>query len=621
MRKSLLLAFLMTVAIGLNAQEDTRYLGEYVVTATRNETPIVKSGKTIYKITAEEIRKLPGRTVADLLNSMPGIHIDGAFGTPGTNLSYNIRGGRNRHTLILIDGLPISDPSAISNDYDLRLLDANIVESIEVLKGGASTQYGTGAAAGVINITLKEPSTPKPELTLSQQVGSFNMLNTNALVQGRKFNFGYLASFNIGVTEGISAAEDNDPTTVFDNDGVFNYSGRLKLSMDDENGGNRSLNLSYDRYESDYDDGAFTDANNIFTLNQLNIGFKNTFVTPKGTTTLSTSFNRMEREFESRFPSESQGNLFQFETIRKRNPNSWLNYDYGLLGQYYFFKTDDDNPETLNTGVYINGSAVVNDELTINGGLRYTIYNRSLKFNKLVYNFNPVYTQDLGNNIILKLFGSYSTAFVAPTLFQIGAPGFGNGSLDAEETASLEFGTSLYLGNTLTVNLEYFDREEENAIDFVSLFDINGNWIGGTYDNIAGTREISGIELDLEWQVNSSFQVSGHFTDYKFGDPTQFYRIPDQKYGMKANYSFNERTNIQVNFTHFGERQAAIFSDPFLVTLDGYDLVDLSFSHQFEDSDIVLSGAINNLFDEDFVGIYGFATRPINFTIRLSAKF
>ena len=133
----MLMAF-VTVSI---AQEEVRDLGKVVVTDTRFETPIEKSGKVIYKITADQITNLPGRTVADLLNTLPGINVDGAFGTPGTNLDYSLRGGRNRHTLILIDGLPINDPSSISNDYDLRLINARDIEFIEVLKGGASTLF------------------------------------------------------------------------------------------------------------------------------------------------------------------------------------------------------------------------------------------------------------------------------------------------------------------------------------------------------------------------------------------------------------------------------------------------------------------------------------------------
>ena len=193
-RVSLALMVLISTMMGLNAQEEVRNLGEYVVTGNKYAVPIEKSGKVIYKITKEDIQRSNGQTVAQLINSLPGINVDGVFGAPGSNLSYNLRGGRNRHTLILIDGLPINDPSSIANDYDLRLLNASSVEYIEVLKGGASTLYGTGAASGVINIKLKEANSEDAPITLSQNVGSFQSANTNADFQGATGKWKYLAS-------------------------------------------------------------------------------------------------------------------------------------------------------------------------------------------------------------------------------------------------------------------------------------------------------------------------------------------------------------------------------------------------------------------------------------------
>ena len=88
---SLLMLLISTFAMA-QEEEQARDLGRVVVSGNRFQTPIEKSGRIIYKVTAAEIEKTAGRTVADILNTMPGINIDGAYGTPGTNLSYNIRG-------------------------------------------------------------------------------------------------------------------------------------------------------------------------------------------------------------------------------------------------------------------------------------------------------------------------------------------------------------------------------------------------------------------------------------------------------------------------------------------------------------------------------------------------
>src|SRR5574339_1273066 len=164
MRKKITATLLgLTWCMVVHAQDSlkTTLLQEVVTTGTKFDVPVEKSGKTIFKLSARQLSANAGKTLADLLNEVPGIQTDGNFGSPGTNISYFVRGGRNRNTLILIDGVPLNDPSAINAEYDLRYIPVSQIESIEVLKGGLSTLYGTGAAAGVIDIKLKNPdSTP-----------------------------------------------------------------------------------------------------------------------------------------------------------------------------------------------------------------------------------------------------------------------------------------------------------------------------------------------------------------------------------------------------------------------------------------------------------------------------
>ncbi len=618
--KGTLVCILMSLGFVSLAQEqsDTTDLGSVVVTGTRFETPIEKSGKVIYKLTADQIRKTPGATVADLLNQLPGINIDGAFGTPGTNLDYNLRGGRNRHTLILVDGLPINDPSSISNGYDLRLLNSATVEYIEVLKGGASTLYGTGAAAGVINIKLKEGTSKDPEVTLTQTIGSFRTANTNADVQGKTGNLSYLGGAAYAISRGISAAEDNNPAVEFGEDGFERYSGRTRLNYDFSDNFRLGANLSYERVRSDFDGGAFFDADNEFSITQVSYGLNPQLNYTKGKAQLKLNFNRVKREFISAFPSSALGKNLQADLTNEFFFNDRIKAIAGVQYQGYQFQTRSGEPDATNLDPYLNFSADLTDALTFNAGVR--LNNHSEYGSNFVYSINPSYLFQLGGENKLKLFGSYSTAFVAPSLFQLFADNFGNTALEAEETESLEFGLSIYLSDELTFNMEYFDRTEENAIDFVSIFDNGGNFIGGGYQNITGKRKIDGIETDLDWKATDALSFQAHFAKYTFGTESQFYRIPDVKYGLNVGYSITPETRVGVKYTHFGERNAAIFSAPFLVKLDSYDLVDFSISHEMFDGDLVLSGTINNLFDEDYVGVYGFSTRPTNFTIGASAK-
>jgi len=615
---SIIMLLISTIVIA-QEEEQKQDLGQVVVTGNRFETPIEKSGKVIYKLTAADIEKTAGRTVADLLNTLPGINIDGAFGTPGTNLSYNIRGGRNRHTLILIDGLPINDPSSISNDYDLRLINAKEIEYIEVLKGGASTMYGTNAAAGVINIKLKESRSETPEVTLSQEIGSFKSMNTNADVQGRVGSLGYLVGASVSLSEGISAADSGDPNIEFENDGFSRYTARTRLTYDFSDAFSLSGNLSYEDFNSDYDGGAFFDQDNQFEITQTSFGLNPKFNYDGGTLQLKFNYNRIRREFISAFPSVSKGENLQADLSNSYVFGDNIKTIIGVQVQDFSFTQDDGEPSQSNVDPYVHVSWDVVGGLTLNGGLR--LNNNSEYGSNFVYSINPSYLFDLGNDTRLKVFGSYSTAFVTPSLFQLFSSLYGNAALEPEETESIEGGISLYLSDKLTVNAEYFDRQETNAIDFVSIFDDGGNFIGGEYRNVEGTREINGIELDLTYTPSENLRLTANYADYTFGDPSQFYRIPSQKFGATAQYTLKTGTNLGLIYNHFGERQAAIFSDPFLVTLESYGVLDFTVSHELFDGNLIFNGAVYNVLDEDFVGVYGFSTRPVNFMVGLTAKF
>ncbi|WP_372975555.1 TonB-dependent receptor, partial [Muriicola sp.] len=130
-------------------------LDEVVVSDTRFPIRRENSGKTVIRIGPEELALNQGRSLPELINTKSGIEISGSRGRAGEVLGAFVRGGRGRQLIVLIDGLRVSDPSSFSQEYDLRLLPLENIESIEIIKGANSTLYGANAATAVINITTK----------------------------------------------------------------------------------------------------------------------------------------------------------------------------------------------------------------------------------------------------------------------------------------------------------------------------------------------------------------------------------------------------------------------------------------------------------------------------------
>ncbi|MFV7878478.1 TonB-dependent receptor, partial [Enterococcus faecium] len=138
-------------------------------------------------ISKEQLERQPGKTIAQVLNESAGITIAGALNNAGTNQSVFMRGAASGRTLILLDGIPVNDPSQINNEFDLNLFSINDVERIEVCRGAQSTIYGSDAVAGVINIITTKQGVTKPfNVKLTSTAGNLATFKNNIQLYGKK---------------------------------------------------------------------------------------------------------------------------------------------------------------------------------------------------------------------------------------------------------------------------------------------------------------------------------------------------------------------------------------------------------------------------------------------------
>ena len=219
-------------------KEKIETLEEVVVIATKFSLKKENTGKVINTITQKQLQQNAGKSVIEILNTIAGIDVRGVNTNPTEPRSINVRGGRSRQVLVLIDGVPVTDQSAINQEFDLRLVAVNQIESIEILKGGSSTLYGSGAATAVINIILKKASNDTISGSFETSVGTNNTaaasesglydLNQNVNINGTLGDFKFLASFSLTGVDGMSSAKSKT-NSVFENDDFYSKNGLLKL--------------------------------------------------------------------------------------------------------------------------------------------------------------------------------------------------------------------------------------------------------------------------------------------------------------------------------------------------------------------------------------------------------
>ncbi len=134
-----------------------------VVTAERTVQPASESIASTTVVTARQIKEQGAQTVADVLRLVPGVTLRQS-GDMGSRATVFVRGTKSNQVLVLLDGERISSPAFIATD--LSKLPIADVSRVEVLRGPASSLYGSEAIGGVINIITKKLSGSTGDLTL-----------------------------------------------------------------------------------------------------------------------------------------------------------------------------------------------------------------------------------------------------------------------------------------------------------------------------------------------------------------------------------------------------------------------------------------------------------------------
>ncbi|HQE34125.1 MAG TPA: TonB-dependent receptor plug domain-containing protein [Flavobacterium alvei] len=613
-------------------------LDEVVISDSKFALAKEKSGKIITKITSEDLKMKEGQSVAAILNSVAGVEINGSQSAAGKNLGYYIRGGKSNQVLILIDGIPVTDASGISFEYDLRLLPAEQVESIEIMKGASSTLYGTGAATGLINIRLKKAGKKAIQGSGYWNLGTYNTASTSKTnpqdynqgfsVNGNINKVNYFASLNSTETTGMSQIAEPNENIKYEADRFsrINYLGKIGYKPTNK------LNLdffgNYDKINNDYDGGFDnTGANDVIQNHskseQFRFGFLPKYKYNRGEFVLNSSFNKMVRSYDELDSYSGTVGLSQYES-RSVNVDAYNKYEIAKSlflvagAQYQFHDMNSATPyggvakenakfnmiDPYVTGVYTSGFG-----LNVNAGVRWNIHSEY--GNQVVYNLNPSYDFKA---FPLKVLASYSTAFVTPSLYQLYSP-YGNTALTPEKntTAEAGFETNL-LDKKIKFSTVGFYREQTDFIGFSSAY---------KYINIEGTNKAKGVETEITLALSQKLKWISNYT-FTQVDKALDRLIPKHKVNSSLDYQIFTRTTFNVNYQYVDGRNDAFFDGNTFgtqnVVLGSYQLVNASLNYELIKNRLSLFGAATNLLNEEFFENVGYNTLGRNFKLGLNIK-
>lgn len=631
--KVLVAIFGIATTLGIAQQSDSlniQKLDEVVITDSKFKLKRENSGKVITKITQEDLKQRQGQSIAEIIATTAGIEINGVRSNAGQNLSYFVRGGRNRQVLILIDGVQVTDPSQIANDYDLRLLNADQVESIEILKGASSTLYGSGAATAVINITLKKASKNAFNVSVNSAIGTnqaedesdyiLEDFRNSVAVSGTANKLTYRASFGHQFTDGLSAIAVGEESDAFSA-----VNGKLNLGYTFSDKFKLGVYGSFDNYDADFDDSfGMLDADNVSETDQYRLGLNSEFNYGKGNVVVNASYNDVEREIMSSFPSQFNAQSIVVDAYNRYNFNDKF---YTVLGVNAQENTMESfsipfgatsleqaiDPEEANFTIidpYANVVFVSDFGLSVNAGVR--LNNHSEYGSHVVYSVNPSYKKDVSFGYVKGL-ASYSTAFITPSLFQLFEPSFGNPDLEPEENATIEVGAEVGIEDKGTFSLVYFTRDEDNFVDFVDT----GNFIF-QYQNSNQSFTASGFEFVGNYKFSKSFSVNANATYTKVDEDLNL-RIPELKINTRLDYQVCDATLLSLSYQFNDERNDTFFNnDTFMsdtIVLDSFNILDFYVSHKLLNNKMTVFANVSNILNEEYQELFGFTTRGRNVTL------
>lgn len=143
-----------TKEINFQLEEDALNLDEVVVTADRNAVNRTEASVIVNTITPKVFATTQSVTLSEGLNFSPGLRMENNCQNCGFS-QVRMNGMEGAYSQILINGRPIF--SSLAGVYGLELIPSNMIERVEVIRGGGSALYGSNAIAGTINLILKDP--------------------------------------------------------------------------------------------------------------------------------------------------------------------------------------------------------------------------------------------------------------------------------------------------------------------------------------------------------------------------------------------------------------------------------------------------------------------------------
>lgn len=622
------LLFATQAFAGPTADSSDTSLHEVVVVATRTPVPLSKIGSSVTVLTAKDIQRSQATVVSDLLEQTPGITVarDGGIGQP---TSVFIRGADSDQTVVVIDGVKMTDPSLPGGGFDFEDLLIGDISRIEILRGAESTLYGSDAIGGVIDIVTADP-TQKSQGSATLEGGAHGTGYGSANLGGVSGGLLWRAAGSYYGTSGIPCFDQylggrrDCASQIGDGAGQIRYDVTPDVQLD-LRGYLVSSRTDFDGYDTP--SGSFGDDSEYGKVQQ-GIGYAGlNWWSPDRSLTnrLSVQYTGSEtREYDPNAPANygypTAETFYGFgRNVREEYQGTWRFSDagqivFGAQNEHSTINTVSPFSPFLGAGVivdsgYVQAQYQVLQGLTLTAGGRYDHHD--------VYGghgtgqFAAAWALPDESTVLRASFGQ---GFKAPALYQLYS-NYGNRALEPEVADSWDAGLERHaLRNRLVTSVTYFQRSSRDLIGFFDCTTpspLCASEPFGYYANIARSFA-RGIEFAGSLKASEALSFTANYTwtdteDTSPGSPTygnELPRRPADAANATVNYLWPLRLNTALALRYSGPS----FDDAAnTIRLGGYVLLDFRTSLPLNDH-LQIYARVENLTDRHYEVAYQYGT-------------
>ncbi len=565
-------------------------------------------------------------------------------GGHGTASAIQLRGMPKRYSTVYIDGVKMSDPSNVSNDFDFNNILTSQISRVEILKGNQSSVYGSGAIGGTIHITTKKGK-PGFHKDFNYLTGSKGTHNLSTSISGGADYKRYFIGFERFQTEGISQMMHNDEKDRYRNNSLianYNYEFLDKFELS-SNYRIADTYLQYDatcvsnrfgcspNYDHAEDVDAIESSGNISLIHKplKNLENKftvaNTYIKRIYNAAINSKNTKQDSYYGERYSFLYQGNynlnLDNSLVFGLEREDDSIGYNKDMNGM--------DHKDAYVTSKFFDFQKRFSPNIFATLGSRFD--NHSLAGNEDAHRITFAYLFD---NKLTKIKSSYGTGFRYPSLYEFyfyTSAGY-DGNEKAENSESFDFGIEKSFPEIgLKIDMSYFNIEYHDVLE---------GWQASGWDagNHPGTVKSQGLELfsnfkfnkflnfDFNYTYTSTYDGAEQDNPNKSSGQTnaQLVRVPRNLFNLNTTFIMPEFENLNILLSTKWSDMARdygngnrTFDDE---RTDDYFVNDLNINYNLNETNKLYLN-ITNLFNEKYETARDYSQMPRSFNFGIKNSF